>query len=61
MAWGCQAGVEPAILTTMHDQPAPNSTEPHTTIKLGIDAHAKGLADRQRHAAACPDGRIGWF
>ena len=41
MAWGCQAGVEPVILTTMQNQSAPNSTEPHATIKLGIDAHAK--------------------
>ncbi len=41
MAWGCQAGVEPAILTTMQNQTESNSTEPPATIKLGIDAHAK--------------------
>jgi transposase len=41
MAWDCQAGVEPVILTTMQNQSDTNSTEPHATIKLGIDAHAK--------------------
>jgi hypothetical protein len=38
---GLSAGANPAILTTMENQSDTNSTEPHATIKLGIDAHAK--------------------
>ena len=41
MAWGCQAGVKPAILTTMKTKTEPDPTEPCETIMLGIDAHAK--------------------
>ena len=52
MAWGCQAGLEPVILTTMRNQTEPNPTEPHATIKLGIDAHAKWFhVARQRQGA----------
>ena len=41
MAWGCQAGVEPANLKTMPIKTEPNPTESYDSIKLGIDAHAK--------------------
>jgi len=41
MACGCQAGVEPVILTTMQNRAELNPTELYATIKLGIDAHAK--------------------
>ncbi len=40
MTWGCQAGVEPANLTTVMITDR-TSTKSHATIKLGIDAHAK--------------------
>ena len=40
MAWGCQAGVEHVILTTMQNQAELNPAELHTSIKLGIDAQA---------------------
>jgi transposase len=41
MAWVCQAGVEPAVLTNMPNQTQPNPTQVYDSIKLGIDAHAK--------------------
>jgi transposase len=41
MAWVCQAGVEPAVLTNMQKHQEPNSTETYESIKLGIDAHAR--------------------
>jgi hypothetical protein len=41
MGCGCQAGVEPVILTTIQNQVELNPTELHASIKLGINAHAK--------------------
>ena len=41
MTWGCQAGVEPADLTTFMIKDKTTSTKSHATIKLGIDAHTK--------------------
>ena len=38
---GCQAGVEPANLTTVMITDKTTSTKSCATIKLGIDAHAK--------------------
>ena len=38
---GCQAGVEPAKLTTVMKTTTETNTKPYATIKLGIDAHAK--------------------
>ena len=41
MTWGCQAGVEPAKLTTVMTEYKLTPTKSYDTIKLGIDAHAK--------------------
>ena len=41
MTWGCQAGVEPANLTTVMTTTRQTTTKSYDTIKLGIDAHAK--------------------
>jgi hypothetical protein len=41
MTWGCQAGVEPANLTTVMKHYKITNTESYESIKLGIDAHAK--------------------
>ena len=38
---GCQAGVEPANLTTVMITDKTTTTKSYDTIKLGIDAHAK--------------------
>ena len=38
---GCQAGVEPAKLTTVMKTTTETNTKSYATIKLGIDAHAK--------------------
>ena len=38
---GCQAGVEPANLTTVMITDKTTTTKSYATIKLGIDAHAK--------------------
>ena len=37
---GCQAGVEPANLTTVMNTDKTTTTKSYATIKLGIDAHA---------------------
>lgn len=41
MTWGCQAGVEPANLTTVMITDKTTPTKSYATIKLGINAHAK--------------------
>lgn len=41
MTWGCQAGVEPANLTTDMKHYKITGTESYESIKLEIDAHAK--------------------
>ena len=38
---GCQAGVEPAKLTTVMKTTTETNTKSYATIKLGIDAHSK--------------------
>lgn len=53
MTWGCQAGVEPANMTTVMITYKTISTKYYATMKLGIDAHAKWYyVERQ------PDGAI---
>ena len=41
MTRGCQAGVEPANLTTVMTKDGTKTSKSYDTIKLGIDAHAK--------------------
>jgi hypothetical protein len=41
MTWGCQAGVEPANLTTVMITDKTTTTKSYATIKLGIDVHTK--------------------
>ena len=62
---GCQAGVEPAKLTTVMKTTTETNTKPYATIKLGIDAHAKwyyvarqldGATGRGNSAAGAEDG-----
>jgi hypothetical protein len=54
MAWGCQAGAEPAVLATMHSKTDLKPTESHASIKPGIDAHAKSFYVARQLDGATP-------
>jgi hypothetical protein len=51
---GCQAGVEPVNLTTVMNTDKTTIPKSYATIKLGIDAHAKGYYVARQLDGATP-------